>query len=344
MSDDLDLWDYDLPAGHIATRPAPRRELARLMHVPLAGGAFVDHVVDDLDGLLRPGDLLVGNDSAVMAARLTARRASGGAVEVLLLGTGDDGAVPALLRPARRLKEGEVLAVGDAGQVHVEALPDADGIARVRVTPSARAVMAAVGALPLPPYLGRSADAADTDRYQTVYAGPLGSAAAPTAGLHFTPTLLDRCRDRGVGFATVTLHVGIGTFRPLRPEDVERGELHAEPWWVPEATAAAIAATRAAGGRVIAIGTTATRVLESAAAVADDGVVRAGAGVTRIFLRPGHRFAAVDGLLTNFHLPRSSLMMLVACLVGRERLLDAYRTAVSRGYRFYSYGDAMLLV
>lgn len=340
MADPLDAWDYDLPDDRIARRPAARRDAARLLHLPLAGGAPVDHGITDLPDLLRPDDLLVANDSRVMAARLRARRASGGRVEVLLLAPGD-GPVPALLRPARRLAVGECLEA-PGGHVEVVAMPGEDGVAAVRPVPSAEALMDAGGELPLPPYLGRPADDADADRYQTVFAGPLGSAAAPTAGLHLTHGLLDRLRDVGVGFATVTLHVGIGTFRPLRPEDVVAGELHPEPWWVPEATAAAVNRTRARGGRVIAVGTTSTRVLESAAAA--DGTLAPGAGTTRLFVRPGHRWRLVDGLLTNFHLPRSSLLQLVAALVGRERLLAAYRDAVARGYRFYSYGDAMLLV
>jgi S-adenosylmethionine:tRNA ribosyltransferase-isomerase len=340
MTDPLDAWDYPLPDDRIARRPVEPRDAARLMIVPRDGDPLGHRRVADLPDLLRPGDLLVANDSRVLAARLRARRASGGAVEVLLLASGD-GPLPCLVRPARRLKVGEALEA-PGGRLVVAALPDDDGVAKVIAEPSADALMAAGGELPLPPYLGRPADEADRERYQTVFAAVPGSAAAPTAGLHFTPALIERLRAAGIGFATVTLHVGIGTFRPLRPEDVERGELHPEPWVVPPATAEAIARTRASGGRVVAVGTTATRVLESA--LDADGRVVAGAGVTRLFLHPPRRLRAVDGLLTNFHLPRSSLLLLVACLVGRERLLAAYDEAVRSGYRFYSYGDAMLLV
>ncbi|MCB9664191.1 MAG: tRNA preQ1(34) S-adenosylmethionine ribosyltransferase-isomerase QueA [Alphaproteobacteria bacterium] len=332
-------WDFVLPPDRIAVRPPPTRDGGRLLVVPREG-AFADRRIVDLPSLLAPGDLLVANDSRVMAARLEAHRASGGRVEVLLLGA-EGAVVPALLRPARRLVAGEELTVA-GGRVRVVSLPDADGIARVACEPGAAALMEASGALPLPPYLGRGEEPADRERYQTVFAAPLGSSAAPTAGLHLTPSLLAALAAAGVGFATVTLHVGIGTFRPPRPEDLARGELHPEPWWVPDATARAVAATRARGGRVIAVGTTSARVLESAAG--EDGLLAPGQGTTRLFVRPGHAWRAVDGLLTNLHLPRSSLLLLVGALLGRERTLAAYEEAVTLGYRFYSYGDAMLLL
>jgi S-adenosylmethionine:tRNA ribosyltransferase-isomerase len=279
MDDPLDAWEYLLPSDRIARFPAAERHASRLMHVPLAGGATSDHVFADLPALLRPGDLLVANDTRVMAARLRARRASGGAVEVFLLGHGD-GPVPALLRPARRLREGEVLALVGGGTVRVLGPTGDPGIVRVELDRPAEAVMAAQGEIPLPPYLERDALPEDRERYQTVYAGPIGAAAAPTAGLHFDATVFEALEARGIGWATVTLHVGIGTFRPLQPEELASGRLHAESYVVPEA----------------------------------------------------------------FHLPRSSLLLLVGALVGRERLLAAYDDAVRRGYRFYSYGDAMLLV
>lgn len=337
--DPLADWHFDLPQGQVAVRPPPARDGARLM-VLRGGQPPADHHVVDLPGMLEPGDLLVANDSRVMAARLRARRRSGGAVEVLLLAAEGD-TQPALLRPARRLRVGEELEL-EGGSVEVVALPDADGVARVRCAPSAEALMAGEGTLPLPPYLGREAEPEDTERYQTVFADRLGSSAAPTAGLHLSPALLEALAARGVSFTTVTLHVGLGTFRPPRPEDLARGELHAEPWWIGPEAAEAVAATRARGGRVIAVGTTSARVLESAAAV--DGTLVAGHGSTRLFIRPGHAWRAVDGLLTNLHLPRSSLLLLVGALLGRERTLAAYEAAVARGYRFYSYGDAMLLL
>jgi len=336
-----DAWDFHLPEDRIATRPAERREAARLLHLPLAGDGWVDGVVPDLLRHLRRGDLLVVNDTTVMAARLRAHRATGGAVEVLLLQPGP-GEVEALIRPARRLKVGEVIEVAGAGTVTLVSKPDDEGIARVRTSPEPLELMARAGELPLPPYLGRAADEQDTERYQTVFGGPIGAAAAPTAGLHFTPELLAALQAQGVELARVTLHVGIGTFRPLRDEDIERGTLHAERYLIPPETAAAVARTRAAGGRVIAVGTTSARALESAAS--QDGALQSGWAITRIFISPPYRFRAVDGMLTNFHLPRSSLLMLVASLTGRERLLAAYAHAVQSGYRFYSYGDAMLLL
>jgi S-adenosylmethionine:tRNA ribosyltransferase-isomerase len=220
-----------------------------------------------------------------------------------------------------------------------------DGVVRVALDPDPRTVMEAHGRPPLPPYIRRAdaPDERDVERYQTVYAGPLGSAAAPTAGLHFDAALLEALDAARVGFCTVTLHVGLGTFRPLRAEDVARGALHPERFEVPAATAARIAAARAAGGRVFAVGTTSARTLEAAAAP-DQRVPTPGTGVTTLFVRPPHRFRVIDGLITNFHLPRSSLLMLVAALTGRERLLSAYAEAVRAGYRFYSYGDAMLVL
>lgn len=336
----LDDWTFDLPDAHIARRPVEVRSQSRLMHLPLTGGPPEDHRFDALPGLLRSGDLLVVNDTRVMAARLHARRSTGGKVELLVLEPGP-GPVEVLARGAKRLKDGEVLEVEGGGQATVHRVGTEGGTLRVTLSPDPETVMARAGAMPLPPYMERPADQADAERYQTVYAGPLGAAAAPTAGLHFTPELLARLAEAGIVTASVTLHVGIGTFRPLRPEDVEAGELHPEPWSVPSATVDAIAATRAAGGRVVAVGTTSVRTLEACAV---DGVPAAGSGVTRLFLSPPDRLSVVDGLITNFHLPRSSLLMLVACLVGRERLLDSYRQAVRRDYRFYSYGDAMLLL
>jgi S-adenosylmethionine:tRNA ribosyltransferase-isomerase len=339
--DELAPWDFDLPEDRIARHPPAVRGTSRLMGLPLEGGAPSDHRFDELPGLLRPGDLLVGNDTRVMASRLEARRATGGRVELLLLEPGP-GPVPALAKPARKLKEGDELALAGGG-VAVITREAEEGVVRVRLDRPPVEVMAAQGALPHPPYQGREAEPADRDRYQTVYAGPLGAAAAPTAGLHLTPALLGELEARGVGFTTVTLHVGLGTFRPLRPEDLARGTLHEERYEVPAATVARIRECRERGGRVIAIGTTSARTLE-AATVEGRRVPSPGAGRTDLFLRPGSRLKVCDGLLTNFHLPRSSLLMLVAVLVGRDRLMSAYRTAVQRGYRFYSYGDAMLLL
>lgn len=340
MHDAFAEWDFDLPDAHIARYAVEPRDAARLLVLPRHAGPWADRRVSDLPDLLREGDLLVANDTRVMPARVRAHRSTGGAVEIFLLSPeGDE--VPCLLRPARRLVVGEVLSLVGGGTATLIARPDDDGVGRVRLDLPAADLMARSGEMPLPPYLGRASEEGDRTRYQTVFSGPVGSAAAPTAGLHFTPELLTRLGARGVGFATVTLHVGIGTFRKLHLEDLERGLLHPEPWTVPQATADAIAATKARGGRVIAVGTTSTRVLESA--VGPDGRVQAGRGVTRLFVRPPYTFRAVDGLMTNFHLPQSSLLMLVGALGGKDRVLDAYRHAVATGYRFFSYGDAMLL-
>ena len=290
--------------------------------------------VRDLPELLGPGDLLVVNDTRVMHARLRGRRATGGAVEVFLLEPGP-GPVKALVRPGRRLKAGETLAVGPGTVELVEKLED--GGWTVLCSPSPTALMDACGEVPLPPYLNRGPEPEDAIRYQTTFADEAGAVAAPTAGLHLSEELRQRLVERGVEFATVTLHVGIGTFRPLRQEDLDRGELHAEHYAIPQATVDAVARAK----RVIAVGTTSTRALESAAA---DGVLRAGRGVTRLFIQEGYPFRVVNGLLTNFHLPGSSLLMLVCALGGRERVKQAYAEAIDGGYRFYSYGDAMLLL
>jgi S-adenosylmethionine:tRNA ribosyltransferase-isomerase len=345
---DLDEWDFDLPDDRIARHPVADRDAARLLVVPRGGGAYADRFVRDLPELLSPGDLLVGNDTRVMQARLSARRRhTGGAVEVLLLAPGP-GPVEALLRPGRRIREGEVLALDGGGTVRVVERRAERFLVELDADPAA--VMAAQGEVPLPPYLGRDAVPEDRERYQTTYAGPLGASAAPTAGLHFTPRLFEALgraprasNRRGVGSATVTLHVGLGTFRPPRPEDLAAGRLHEEPFTIPSATVDAITATRARGGRVVAIGTTTVRALETAT---PEGarIPRSGPGQTDLLIAPGYRFKAIDGLVTNFHLPRSSLLLLVGALVGRGRLLEAYAHALRSGYRYFSYGDAMLVL
>lgn len=325
----LSDYDFELPRGHIAVHPPPERDGGRLL---ILGDEVRHGQVPDLVAQLSPGDLLVVNDTRVLHARLRARRATGGAVEVFVL---DDS--HALLRPARRLKIGELLQVGDTGTV--ELVEQGDEGWTVRFDPSASELMAACGEVPLPPYLERDAAPEDRERYQTVFAQHDGAVAAPTAGLHLTPRILERLRAKGVGVASITLHVGAGTFRNLRAEDLERGELHPESYEVSAETADAV---NRCTGRVVAVGTTVTRTLESA--IGADGVLRPHRGVTRLFLREGARFRRVDALLTNFHLPRSSLLMLVCAFAGRERVLAAYDEAIRRGYRFYSYGDAMLVL
>lgn len=273
-----------------------------------------------------------------MPARLMGRRATGGAVELLLLEPGP-GPARALLRPSRKLKVGERLRVGEGEAELLRQLPGGEWLIRTRPEPAE--LMAVLGEMPLPPYLGRRAEPEDRVRYQTVYARHPGAVAAPTAGLHLTEPMLAALSARGVAVARVTLHVGIGTFRALRPEDLAAGRLHEERYEIPAETAEAIARCRARGGRVFAVGTTSCRALESAAE--ESGVPRPGAGVTGLFIREGYRFRCVDALFTNFHLPGSSLLMLVCAFGGRERVMTAYAEAIARGYRFYSYGDAMLL-
>ena len=340
----LDAYDFELPATAVAIHPPSDRDGGRLLHLTRDG--LRDGRVTDLPDLLQPGDLLVVNDTRVLHARLRARRQTGGRVEIFLLGTGP-GAVQALVRPSRRLKAGETLALEDATGMKQPGFSvrllerEAGGSWRVAVTPDPMSAMTELGEVPLPPYLDRAAEPEDALRYQTIFAGEPGAVAAPTAGLHLTPRILQQLEDRGVEVATVTLHVGAGTFRNLRPEDLERGELHPEHWTIPPKTASAIERCKSRGGRVVAVGTTSTRTLESAADA--HGRVQAGQGTTRLFIRPGHRFAVVDLLWTNLHLPRSSLLMLVCAFGGHRRVMAAYAHAVAAGYRFFSYGDAMLV-
>lgn len=315
------------------------------MVIPITGPdeALVHGQFVDLPDLLREGDLLVANDTRVMPSRVFARRPSGGRVQLLVLEPGP-GTVRALARPLRRIKDGEVLALEGGGTAVIRHVTEeAPGTVLVDFDRAPAEVMALQGQMPLPPYLRRDAEPDDVARYQTVYAKELGAAAAPTAGLHFTSEVFSNLAARGVGFCTVTLHVGIGTFRPVTEEDVARGRLHEEPYMVPQSTVEAIARTRERGGRVIAVGTTSARTLE-AATKTDSRVPMAGSGVTDLFIHPPYATRCVDGLLTNFHLPGSSLIMLVGALCGQKRILAAYARAVEREYRFYSYGDAMLLI
>jgi len=342
----LDLSDYDfaLPPGQIAQAPTPERDGARLLVLERASGRLHHAAVRDLARWLAPGDLLVRNATRVLPARLRGRKQTGGAAEALLLGTADaPGRFRALLRSGGRARVGqklrfaagalardaEIVALREAGEVVLAFAPDADPYA--------------LGETPLPPYIRRDAPRPeDAERYQTVFARVPGSVAAPTAGLHLSGRVLEDLAASGVASAELVLHVGPGTFRPLREEDLARGRLHAERYWLPGDAERAVAAARSRGARVVAVGTTAARVLETCAR--EDGSVAAGAGETELLLVPGCRFRAVDALLTNFHLPRSSLLLLVAAFAGRERILEAYAAAVREGYRFYSYGDAMLIV
>jgi S-adenosylmethionine:tRNA ribosyltransferase-isomerase len=344
---DLDLADFDyaLPPERIAQHPAAERDAARLLVQERAGGARHHARIRELGRWLRPGDLLVVNATRVLPARLRGRKDSGGAAEALLIGrhTGAADQYRALVKTGGRLRPGLKFRFGPAGRALEAELVELSGEGEVVLAFAAGADPYAVGETPLPPYIRRDGpESGDAERYQTTYARVPGSVAAPTAGLHLSQRLLAALAAAGVGRAEVVLHVGPGTFRPVRPKDLARGRLHAEQIELPETTAARIAETRARRGRVVAVGTTSARVLEACAT--KDGGVRPWCGQTDLFLTPGFSFQVVDALLTNFHLPRSSLLLLVAAFAGRDAVLDAYAEAVRNGYRFYSYGDAMLIL
>lgn len=353
MHDRVADFDFELPDELIAQTPSPVRDRSRLLVVDRSTGSLTDAVFADIGAWLLAGDLLVVNDTRVFPARLVGRRQpSGGRVELFLVADRGDGTWEALARPAARLRTGTRVHVGDdTDRLDVEVvgeLPDGRRAIRFHGEGSLWERLERVGRTPLPPYIRRDVaspggDATvDRDRYQTVYAEHRGAIAAPTAGLHFTPALLEDLARGGIERAAVTLHVGYGTFQPVRVDRVEDHTVAAEQYVVSEVTSKAFEAARSRGGRVVAVGTTTTRALETA--VDEDGALRAGAGSTELFLRPGSEFRAVDALVTNFHLPQSSLLMLVAAFAGRELVLEAYRHAVREGYRFYSYGDAMLIL
>jgi S-adenosylmethionine:tRNA ribosyltransferase-isomerase len=358
----MDEYDYALPPERIAQHPVEPRDASRLLVLDRPSGAWRDARFPDLAGFLAPGDLLVVNDTRVFPARLFAEGEGGGRLEFLLTRPADTEDPEraagtewwALARPARRAHPGRRLPlVGPAGtDAAVEVLEAGDaGARRIRldVPGDPWDWISAHGHVPLPPYIHRPDEPGDRDRYQTVYALRRGAVAAPTAGLHFTPELLDALEPRGVSRATLTLHVGPGTFRPVVTERVEDHAMEREWYEVPVETAEALARTRASGGRIVAVGTTTVRALESAARAWGSTAIAAGAtspisGWTDLTIVPGHEFRLVDAMVTNFHLPRASLLLLVAAFAGRERILAAYRHAVEAGYRFYSYGDAMLIV
>ncbi len=332
----LSDFDFDLPEALIAQHPAAQRSASRLLHVHVPGRD--DRLFSDLPELLAPGDLLVMNDTMVIAARLLGHKASGGQVEALVERVTAPCEALAQLRSSKPSRPGTVLQFAAASATVLERSGE---FYRLHFDAPVLDVLERCGLLPLPPYISHAPLPADHERYQTVYARDPGSVAAPTAGLHFDEPLLERLAARGIGQAFVTLHVGAGTFQPVRSENLSEHRMHAERYSIPAATTAAIARTRASGGRVVAVGTTALRTLESAAT--DGDTVNAGEGETRLFVTPGYRFRVVDALITNFHLPRSTLLMLVSAFAGFDEIRLAYRHAVAHGYRFFSYGDAMLL-
>ena len=348
---DVRDFDFDLPPGLIAQEPAADRSSSRLLQVDRATGALADHRFADLPELLSPGDLLVVNDTRVFPARLLGRRVpSGGAVECLLLRRCDEDHWEALVHPGQKLAPGAQVLFGSSPPqtLRAEILERRfHGRRLIRLwTDSGAAVddvVDEIGHMPLPPYIKRDDRESDRDRYQTIFAMRRGSIAAPTAGLHFTGPVRDALRARGVQVAAITLHVGYGTFQPVRTARVEDHRVQAEWYEIDAATAGAINTALDGNRRVIAVGTTTTRALESVAA-ANGGRLAAGAGQTDLFIFPGFRFRVIRGLVTNFHLPQSSLLMLVAAFAGRESVLAAYRQAVAAGYRFYSYGDAMVIL
>jgi len=334
---------YDLPPERIAQTPIEPRDASRLLVCNRGDGQRAHRVFRDLPDYLRPGDALVLNHTRTIPARLIGRRdGSGGAVELLLLRRLTSHAWEALVRPGKKLLPGAVCVFGEGLlRAHIEARTSAEGGRRVRFSYEGvfEELLDRLGTMPLPPYIHEKLE--NPARYNTVYAKIDGSAATPTAGLHFTPELLARIRAKGVSVVPILLHVGLGTFRPVKAKDVEGHVMHAEYYEVSEEAAAALNAARARGGRIVCVGTTAVRTLETV--TGEDRVIRPGAGFTSIFITPGTPFHATDALITNFHLPESTLLMLVSAFMGRENALDAYAEAVREQYRFFSFGDAMLI-
>ena len=342
MSLTVDDFDFDLPSELIAQHPAPERGGSRLLHV--YGMQHDDLRFADLPGLLRAGDLLVFNDTKVIKARLFGRKETGGQVEIMLERIVDATHAICQIRASKAPRPGSRLILADAFTVTMTGRAGADGdffVLELAGDGDFWELAERYGKLPLPPYIAHPAEDADETRYQTVYARQPGAVAAPTAGLHFDDAMFDTLRRQGIGTAFLTLHVGAGTYRPMRVEKITDHRMHSERFEIPPATAEAIAATRAAGGRVIAVGTTSLRALESAATA--NGMVQAGGAETDIFITPGYRFQVVDRLITNFHLPKSTLLMLVSAFAGYDAIRAAYAHAVAERYRFFSYGDAMLL-
>ena len=332
---------FDLPQELIAQTPLERRDASRLLALDKTTGETRHLHFYDLPALRRPGDCLVPNDSRVLPARLIGRRAGGGACEVLLLIDRGDKTWECLVRPGKKLRPGAKITFGE-NELTAEVVGEVEGgnrLVRFDYQGIFLETLERLGKMPLPPYI--KAELEDSERYQTVYSKVTGSAAAPTAGLHFTKGLLEQVQAMGVKVCYVTLHVGLGTFRPVKAENLDEHEMHSEYCVIPQETADAVNETKRQGGRVICVGTTSCRTIESWAA--EDGSMEAKAGWTKIFIYPGYRFKVLDGLITNFHLPESTLIMLVSALAGRENVLAAYQEAVRERYRFFSFGDAMFI-
>ena len=334
-------FSFDLPQELIAQTPIPQRDHSRLMILDKQTGETEDRHFYDLPDYLNPGDCLVLNDSRVLPARLLGIRSTGGAIELLLLKDLGENNWECLCRPGKKIREGTELQFGD-GKLSAKVLEITDGgnrIVHFSYEGIFLEILEELGRMPLPPYI--TAELNEPERYQTVYSKVLGSAAAPTAGLHFTQELLKQIEEKGVIVSYLTLHVGLGTFRPVKEEDIEDHLMHSEFCTVPDQTAEAVNAAKRRGNRVIAVGTTSCRTLESFAG--EDGILKAGSRWTDIFIYPGYAFRCVDALVTNFHLPESTLIMLVSALAGRENVLGAYQKAIDLRYRFFSFGDAMLI-
>lgn len=339
----LSDFDFHLPEELIAQHPVEPRDASRLLVLPRGGGALEHRHFRDLPQFLRPGDALVVNETKVLPARLLGEKdGSGAAVEVLLLKRLDRDRWETLVKPGRRLKPGARVRFG-GGELACEILEPTEvggRVVRFSYEGVFEEVLDRLGQMPLPPYI--TARLEDKSRYQTVYARESGSAAAPTAGLHFTPGLIEEIEAMGVGFHKILLHVGLGTFRPVAAENIEEHKMHSEYYRVEPGVAEALNEARARGGRIIGVGTTSVRTLESCARA--DGTFQAADGWTDIFIYPGYQFKAIDGMITNFHLPKSSLIMMISAFTGRERILDAYEEAIRQRYRFFSFGDAMLIL
>jgi S-adenosylmethionine:tRNA ribosyltransferase-isomerase len=336
-------YDFDLPPDRIAQRPAERRDASRLLIVDRATGQLEHGAFSDIERLIPGGDILVANRSRVFRARLLGKRDSGAPAEVMLLRKRAGDVYEAMVSPGSKLRPGRIVTFAEDFRAEIlETTGRGTRLVKLAAPGGVEAAIERYGHIPLPPYIERSDEAADVERYQTVFARESGSVAAPTAGLHFTPELLARLEKKGVKRAEVVLHVGAGTFKPVDADDPAEHAMHEEEFQVGDADASLVNATRSAGGKLWAVGTTTVRTLESIAN--ERGEIRSGSGETSIFIRPPYRFRAIDHLITNFHLPRSTLMMLVAAFAGYDLTMHAYREAIAQGYRFYSYGDAMVII